>query len=76
MQFFTILAFVTAALAKPASQAPRDTELLECSPPSYACKPDFSGWLVCNVDGFYLDGGSCAPEAWCEYINGLPYCIS
>jgi hypothetical protein len=26
----------------------------QCTPPSYVCKPDNSGWLVCNVDGTYL----------------------
>lgn len=92
MQFFAVLAFITAALAKPV--APREEVGFECEPPAYACKPDFTGWLVCNVDGFYLvsiiihivlpvgannslqDAGDCAPEAWCEYIDGLPYCIS
>ncbi|KAI1096030.1 hypothetical protein F5B19DRAFT_488650 [Rostrohypoxylon terebratum] len=47
-----------------------------CSPPEYACKSDFSGWLVCDIDGWYVDGGDCGPDAWCEYINDLPYCLS
>ncbi|KAI1381800.1 hypothetical protein F4677DRAFT_439611 [Hypoxylon crocopeplum] len=74
MKFFGILAFAAAVLAEP---YPVDDPYaaLVCEPPSYICKPDFTGWLVCNVEGRFLDGGSCEPDAWCEYIDGLPYCI-
>lgn len=62
MKLFAILAIATAALAKPATKSSRDIEVdgevdiatLQCTTPSYICKPDFSGWLVCNVDGYYL----------------------
>ncbi|OTB06324.1 hypothetical protein M426DRAFT_9811 [Hypoxylon sp. CI-4A] len=74
MKCFAITALISAAIATAAYEV--EGQALVCSPPAYACKPDFSGWLVCNVDGFYIDGGDCAPDAWCEYINNLPYCIN
>ncbi|KAI2618807.1 hypothetical protein GGR54DRAFT_604651 [Hypoxylon sp. NC1633] len=74
MQFFaTLLALATAALAAPNQLPPR--QYLECSPPSYGCKPDFTGWLVCNINGTWLDGGCCESDQWCESLDGLPYCI-
>ncbi|KAI8957633.1 hypothetical protein F5Y11DRAFT_352340 [Daldinia sp. FL1419] len=73
MKFFIILALTTAALAKPYGIDPSNTE--QCTPPDYICKSDFSGWLVCNVDGTFLDGGDCPPGTVCQYINDLPYCI-
>ncbi|KAI0890319.1 uncharacterized protein GGS22DRAFT_11917 [Annulohypoxylon maeteangense] len=80
MKFLALMAFVTMALAGEYNQTEPNNgtaiEELECTPPAYACKSDFSGWLVCNVDGWYVDGGDCGPDAWCEYINDLPYCIS
>ncbi|KAI1766255.1 hypothetical protein GGR53DRAFT_528924 [Hypoxylon sp. FL1150] len=89
MKFYALLAFATAALALPADTESTkstevdttvdtnvDIEFLRCSPATYICKPDFTGWLVCNVDGFFVDGGNCDTAAWCEYIDGLPYCIS
>ncbi|KAI1660133.1 hypothetical protein F4813DRAFT_387001 [Daldinia decipiens] len=71
MKFLAVLTFVTAALAYGVD--PEDTEL--CTPPAYICKFDFSGWLVCNVDGSFLDGGDCPEGTVCEYINDLPYCV-
>ncbi|KAI1811799.1 hypothetical protein GGS20DRAFT_561426 [Poronia punctata] len=47
----------------------------KCTPPSYACKADNSGWLVCNVDGTFLDGGVCNKGTTCKTINDLPYCV-
>ncbi|KAI2467113.1 hypothetical protein F4781DRAFT_433648 [Annulohypoxylon bovei var. microspora] len=78
MKFLAFVALITAALAKIENENYNETAIedLECTPPAYACKSDFSGWLVCNVDGWYIDGGDCGPDAWCEYINDLPYCIS
>ncbi|KAI0380089.1 hypothetical protein F5Y04DRAFT_282218 [Hypomontagnella monticulosa] len=71
MKFLAFAAFVAAALAAPYGI---DGEL-QCTPPSYICKPDFLGWLVCTAEGYYVDGGDCAPGTVCEYIDGLPYCI-
>ncbi|KAI1394055.1 uncharacterized protein F4822DRAFT_439836 [Hypoxylon trugodes] len=73
MKFSAILAFATAAVAAPWSTEPWGD--LECTPPAYACKPDFTGWLVCNVDGWFIDGGNCDGNTWCQYIDGLPYCV-
>ncbi|KAK6069590.1 hypothetical protein SCUP515_08938 [Seiridium cupressi] len=52
MKFIAILTLATTALAVP-STLERDPKQ-ECTPPSYACKPNNSGWLVCNVDGKWL----------------------
>ncbi|KAI1643884.1 hypothetical protein F4815DRAFT_445040 [Daldinia loculata] len=71
MKFLAALTFVTAALAYGVD--PADTEL--CTLPAYVCKPDFSGWLVCNLDSHFLDGGNCPEGTACEYINDLPYCV-
>ncbi|KAH9909136.1 hypothetical protein F4778DRAFT_776298 [Xylariomycetidae sp. FL2044] len=71
MKVFAILALATAAvLAVPGDVTART----ECTPPSYACKSDNSGWLVCNVDGTWLDGGSCPEKTSCKSVNNLPYC--
>ncbi|KXJ86836.1 hypothetical protein Micbo1qcDRAFT_208619 [Microdochium bolleyi] len=77
MKFLAVIALaVTAAMA-----APSDVTLAarhpaaQCKPPQYACKPNNSGWLVCNVDGTWLDGGSCPPKTTCKPINNLPYCV-
>ncbi|KAI2614134.1 uncharacterized protein GGS25DRAFT_516988 [Hypoxylon fragiforme] len=73
MKFITLLGLAATALAMPYGELPWDD--LICTPPEYICKPDFTGWLVCNVDGHYLDGGNCDGDTWCEYINDLPYCV-
>ncbi|KAI1847720.1 hypothetical protein JX265_009149 [Neoarthrinium moseri] len=74
MKAFTILALAATALAVPST--PYETNPKpECTPPSYACKPDNSGWLVCNVDGKWLDGGACPAKTTCKPINNLPYCV-
>ncbi|KAK9794273.1 hypothetical protein SCARD494_05850 [Seiridium cardinale] len=52
MKFIAILTLATTALAVP-STLERDPKQ-ECTPPSYACKPNNSGWLVCNVGGKWL----------------------
>ncbi|KAI0020221.1 hypothetical protein F4780DRAFT_779777 [Xylariomycetidae sp. FL0641] len=74
MKFFAaaLPALATVALAAPADHAARGAE---CTPASYACKPHNQGWLVCNVDGTWLNGGSCENGTSCEYIDGLPYCV-
>ncbi|KAI1635429.1 hypothetical protein F4809DRAFT_455188 [Biscogniauxia mediterranea] len=74
MKFFAVLALAATALAVPSSDnlAARGAE---CTPPSYACKKDNSGWLVCNVDGTWLDGGVCPKKTTCKPINDLPYCV-
>ncbi|KAI1338544.1 hypothetical protein F5Y15DRAFT_416768 [Xylariaceae sp. FL0016] len=73
MQFFAVLALATAALAAPADVSARNYG--ECAPATYACKPDGSGWLVCNVDSTWLDGGICPKGTGCTYeSNNLPYC--
>ncbi|KAI1098050.1 hypothetical protein F4804DRAFT_338590 [Jackrogersella minutella] len=65
MQLFAVtMAFFTAVMAQ-----------TECSPPEYVCKADFTGWLVCTAQGYFVDGGNCTSDTWCEYINNLPYCI-
>ncbi|KAI0165003.1 hypothetical protein GGR57DRAFT_451356 [Xylariaceae sp. FL1272] len=75
MKFFlAITALATTTLAATAGLDARGG-YPECTPPSYACKSDYSGWLVCNVDGKYLDGGVCPKHTKCEYINNLPYCV-
>ncbi|KAK6200590.1 hypothetical protein LQW54_009709 [Pestalotiopsis sp. IQ-011] len=71
MKFFAILALAASAMAAP-SLLERGQE---CSPPSYACKANNSGWLVCNVDGKWLDGGNCPAKTSCKPINNLPYCV-
>ncbi|KAI2622239.1 hypothetical protein GGS26DRAFT_594243 [Hypomontagnella submonticulosa] len=71
MKFLVVAAFVTAALA-----APYGVDAgLQCTPPSYICKPDFLGFLVCTTEGFYVDGGDCPVGTVCQYINNLPYCV-
>ncbi|KAI0597024.1 hypothetical protein F4775DRAFT_272576 [Biscogniauxia sp. FL1348] len=73
MKFFAVLALAATALAMPSDNlAARGGE---CTPPSYACKSDNSGWLVCNVDGTWLDGGVCPKKTTCKPINDLPYCV-
>ncbi|KAI1130563.1 hypothetical protein F5Y10DRAFT_263074 [Nemania abortiva] len=72
MQFFAVVALAATALAASTGLESRYTQ---CSPPSYACKPDHSGWLVCNVDGTFLDGGVCPKGTKCTYIDNLPYCV-
>lgn len=52
MKFITLLGLAATALAMPYGELPWDD--LICTPPEYICKPDFTGWLVCNVDGHYL----------------------
>ncbi|KAI1348168.1 hypothetical protein F5Y01DRAFT_293049 [Xylaria sp. FL0043] len=73
MKFLAVVALAATALA--ASTGPESRNYPQCTPPSYVCKPDHSGWLVCNVDGTYLDGGSCPKGTTCEPINNLPYCV-
>ncbi|KAI3322221.1 hypothetical protein HD806DRAFT_536687 [Xylariaceae sp. AK1471] len=74
MKFIAIItAFITTSLAASTSLDARHGA--QCTPPSYACKADNSGWLVCNVDGTYLDGGVCPPKTTCKPINNLPYCV-
>ncbi|KAI1409145.1 hypothetical protein F5Y13DRAFT_203795 [Hypoxylon sp. FL1857] len=46
-----------------------------CTPISYICNSDFTGWKVCTAEGFYVDGGSCPGGTVCQYINDIPYCI-
>ncbi|KAI1190042.1 hypothetical protein F5B17DRAFT_129252 [Nemania serpens] len=72
MKFFAIAALAATALA---ASTPLETRKTECTPPAYACKPDKTGWLVCNVDGTFLDGGACPKGTKCTPINNLPYCI-
>ncbi|KAI8635198.1 hypothetical protein F5Y19DRAFT_406936 [Xylariaceae sp. FL1651] len=75
MKFFAIVATFTAtALAASTGLDARGT-YPECTPPAYACKPNNSGWLVCNVDGKWLDGGVCPKGTSCKPINNLPYCV-
>ncbi|KAI1304577.1 hypothetical protein F5Y03DRAFT_357881 [Xylaria venustula] len=52
MKFLAIAALAASALAVSTGLDSRGKA--ECSPPSYACKPNHSGWLVCNVDGTWL----------------------
>ncbi|KAI1802194.1 hypothetical protein F4811DRAFT_555051 [Daldinia bambusicola] len=73
MMLITILALAAAALATPYGVNPSDDQ--ECTPPAYVCNYEFSGWLVCNVDGTYLDGGNCPSGTTCQSINNLPYCV-
>ncbi|KAI1203946.1 hypothetical protein F5X97DRAFT_317967 [Nemania serpens] len=72
MKFLAIAALAATALA---ASTPLDTRKAQCTPPSYVCKADKSGWLVCNVDGTFLDGGVCPKGTKCAPINNLPYCI-
>ncbi len=52
MKFLAIAALAATALA--ASTGLDSRGYPQCTPPSYVCKPNNSGWLVCNVDGTYL----------------------
>ncbi|KAI0541121.1 hypothetical protein GGR58DRAFT_458044 [Xylaria digitata] len=72
MKFFSVAALVATALA---ASTPLDSRGAACTAPSYVCKPDLSGWLVCNVDGTFLDGGACPKDTKCKPINNLPYCV-
>jgi hypothetical protein len=55
MKFLVLAAaLATTALAASAGITGLDARHTECTPPSYACKSDHSGWLVCNVDGTFL----------------------
>ncbi|KAH7018472.1 uncharacterized protein B0I36DRAFT_336013 [Microdochium trichocladiopsis] len=74
MKFFAVLALATAAIAAP-SDVTLNARHPQCTPPQYACKPDASGWLVCNVDGTWLNGGVCPLKTTCKPINNLPYCV-
>ncbi|KAI0010494.1 hypothetical protein F4779DRAFT_308618 [Xylariaceae sp. FL0662B] len=74
MKFIILCTLVASALAFPSVET-RDTPAPECTPPQYACKPDNSGWLVCNVDSTWLDGGNCPEHTTCKPINNLPYCV-
>ncbi|KAI0843219.1 hypothetical protein F5Y06DRAFT_304663 [Hypoxylon sp. FL0890] len=51
------------------------TAALECNPISYICNAEYTGWLVCSAEGFYVEGGNCDGDTWCKYLNGIPYCI-
>ncbi|KAI1163629.1 hypothetical protein F5B18DRAFT_618566 [Nemania serpens] len=72
MKFLAVAALAATALA---ASTPLDARKAQCTPPSYVCKPDNSGWLVCNVDGTFLDGGACPKGTKCAPIDNLPYCI-
>ncbi|KAI0117279.1 hypothetical protein F4814DRAFT_415743 [Daldinia grandis] len=67
MKFLTVLTFVAAALAY--GVEPADTEL--CTPPAYICKSDFSGWLVCNVDGNFLVSNTTNPSPLLPHLSFL-----
>ncbi|KAI1426859.1 hypothetical protein F5Y12DRAFT_712738 [Xylaria sp. FL1777] len=73
MKFLTIVSLAATALAASTTLDSRGGA--QCSPPSYACKPDHLGWLVCNVDGTWLDAGVCPKGTKCTPINNLPYCV-
>ncbi|KAI0429837.1 hypothetical protein F5Y09DRAFT_247002 [Xylaria sp. FL1042] len=73
MKFLAVVALAATALATSTGLESRGYP--ECTPPSYACKADHSGWLVCNVDGTYLDGGNCPKKTTCKPIDNLPYCV-
>ncbi|KAI0878996.1 hypothetical protein GGS24DRAFT_317237 [Hypoxylon argillaceum] len=72
MKFFAVAALAATALAASTGLDSRGTQ---CTPPSYVCKPDNSGWLVCNVDGTFLDAGVCPKGTKCTSIDNLPYCV-
>ncbi|KAI0470146.1 hypothetical protein F4859DRAFT_515674 [Xylaria cf. heliscus] len=53
MKSFAFAALIATALAASTGLNAR-TGGPQCTPPSYVCKPDHSGWLVCNIDGTFL----------------------
>ncbi|KAI0447789.1 hypothetical protein F4803DRAFT_545846 [Xylaria telfairii] len=74
MKSFAFAALIATALAASTGLDAR-TGGPQCTPPSYVCKPDHSGWLVCNIDGTFLDAGVCPKGTKCKPINNLPYCV-
>ncbi|KAI0203753.1 hypothetical protein F4808DRAFT_415648 [Astrocystis sublimbata] len=75
MKSFAFATLIATALAAASSGLETRHGGPICTPPSYVCKPDYSGWLVCNVDGTYLDGGVCPKGTKCQSIDNLPYCV-
>ncbi|KAI1821244.1 hypothetical protein F4861DRAFT_479739 [Xylaria intraflava] len=47
----------------------------QCSAPEYICKPNLSGWFVCDIEGNFISGGDCNDGTRCKEIGGLPFCI-
>ncbi|ORY58071.1 uncharacterized protein BCR38DRAFT_489558 [Pseudomassariella vexata] len=86
MKFLAVLAFASGVFA---AAMPDQSDLItdhvycphkecaevECTPPQYACNEESTGWLVCDTDGTWVDGGSCEPDTTCEAIDDVPYCI-
>ncbi|KAI1367282.1 hypothetical protein F5Y08DRAFT_72994 [Xylaria arbuscula] len=72
-----VLAITALAATALAAATGLDSRGKECTPPAYACKADHSGWLVCNVDGTWLNGGTCPKKTTCKPnpANNLPYCV-
>ncbi|KIM94557.1 hypothetical protein OIDMADRAFT_184256 [Oidiodendron maius Zn] len=48
-----------------------------CTPGTYSCTPDNTGWQVCGVSGNWVFAGVCPPNTGCVFddSNQSPYCV-
>ncbi|KAB5560227.1 hypothetical protein GE09DRAFT_83110 [Coniochaeta sp. 2T2.1] len=69
-----VLALAAAVSAAPAVEA-RDPPA--CTPATYSCLADTTGWQVCDVSGNWVFAGNCPPDTHCEFYapSGSPYCV-
>lgn len=71
---------VCTVLGGTAHCKPKDTTTgsgEDCTPGTYRCKNDKSGWEVCQVWNEWVDGGNCSDgtSCWFNELNQSPYCI-
>ncbi|KAH6960095.1 hypothetical protein BKA56DRAFT_680351 [Ilyonectria sp. MPI-CAGE-AT-0026] len=72
---FTV-ALITA-LASVTTAAPGGKPRQACTPATYACTSDATGWQVCDVSGKFVFAGSCPPGTSCQFFQASksPYCV-